>query len=67
MGYCPGINCDELKFEQVQGVAKRGFAQLTLIIGTELVVKVASGGVHDQITISEKREYTNDSAAIPTS
>ncbi len=53
---CPAINFDELKFEQVQGVAKGAFAQVALIVGAELVVKVASCGAYDHY-VREKRVY----------
>jgi len=53
---CPGLNFEELKFEQVQGLARGGFAQVALIIGAELVVKVASGDAHDHY-VREKRVY----------
>lgn len=52
----PGSNFDELTFEQVQGVAKGAFAQVALIAGAELVIKVASDGAHDHF-IREKRVY----------
>lgn len=52
----PGINFNELTFEQVQGVAKGAFAQVALIAGAELVIKVASDGAHDHF-VREKRIY----------
>ncbi|TAQ86914.1 hypothetical protein B7494_g4751 [Chlorociboria aeruginascens] len=51
-----GFDFHELAFAQVQGVAKGAFAQVALIAGAELVIKVASDGAHDHF-VREKRVY----------
>jgi hypothetical protein len=51
----PGIHFN-LTFEQVQGLANGSFAQIALIEGTVLIVRLASSGAHDHY-VRERKPY----------